>query len=293
MVFVTCDNQFARLDVNESNLVSMRGLHFVGCGGNKVSNVETFTVEDTIFQGVEGGGTALLLSEVATASIIRTEFLFNGQRYHRNRSSEQNEVDGGALNVVLSSTVSIASSKFVYNEAHDAGAILVRNSTLHVTQSNFSCNTAKNLGGVVVASDSLISIENTGFSRNTAGYGGVMLLEDNSFIMIDDSTFINNRALYSGGVIYGFKQSSLNITRSIFTSNSLVQSLMVESCTYTPSSGSIPSALSATHLLTIVHLVVMVELCIYYTLHPVNCLSILPVICSQTTVLTWVESCIV
>ena len=184
MVFVTCDNQFARLDVNESNLVSMRGLHFVGGGGNKVSNVETFTVEDTIFQGVEGGSTALLLSEVATASIIRTEFLFNGQRYRRNRSSEQNEVDGGALNVVLSSTVSIASSKFVYNEAHDAGAILVRNSTLHVTQSNFSCNTAKNLGGVVVASDSLISIENTGFSRNTAGYGGVMLLEDNSFIMI-------------------------------------------------------------------------------------------------------------
>ena len=32
----------------------------------------------TIFQGVEGGGIALQLNEVTTASIIRSEFLFNG-----------------------------------------------------------------------------------------------------------------------------------------------------------------------------------------------------------------------
>ena len=94
-VFVACDDQLARFDINEVNLVSMRGLHFVGCGGNTVSNVEMFKVEDTLFQGVEGGGTALLLNEVTTANIIRSEFLFNGQHYSRSSSSEQSEVNGG------------------------------------------------------------------------------------------------------------------------------------------------------------------------------------------------------
>ena len=106
-VFVVCDDQFARFDINEVNLVSIRGLHFVGCGGNTVSNVEMFTVEDTI----EGGGTALLLNEVTTAIIIRSEFLFNGHHYSRNSSSEQSEVDGGALNVVTSRNILISSCK--------------------------------------------------------------------------------------------------------------------------------------------------------------------------------------
>ena len=44
---------------------------------NRVSQVEQFIVEDTIFEGVEGRGTALVLNQVTDASIARSSFLSN------------------------------------------------------------------------------------------------------------------------------------------------------------------------------------------------------------------------
>ena len=46
--------------------------HFIGCGCNGASQVEQFIVEDTIFEGVEGRGTTLVLKEVIDASIKAT-----------------------------------------------------------------------------------------------------------------------------------------------------------------------------------------------------------------------------
>ena len=39
--------------------------------------MEQFIVKDTIFQGVEGRGTALVLHDVSTVSIARSSFLSN------------------------------------------------------------------------------------------------------------------------------------------------------------------------------------------------------------------------
>ena len=80
MVIVECADQLGRFNIRDITHVSVRGLHFVGCGGNRVSNVGLFIVEDTIFQGVEGGGTGLKLTMIVAASIIRSEFLSNGQQ---------------------------------------------------------------------------------------------------------------------------------------------------------------------------------------------------------------------
>ena len=77
--FVECDGQFGSINISETTFASLKGLHFGGCGDNSVSNIEWFTVEDTIFQGVKDNGTVLWLNEVAAASFIRTEFLFNQQ----------------------------------------------------------------------------------------------------------------------------------------------------------------------------------------------------------------------
>ena len=50
-VFIECTSQSGRFDINETTFASIRGLHFIGCGGNTVTQVDQFVLEDTIFQG--------------------------------------------------------------------------------------------------------------------------------------------------------------------------------------------------------------------------------------------------
>ena len=76
-MFVECDSQSGRFNISNTTFATIKGLHFIGCGGNTVSQVERFIVEDTIFQGVEGKRTALVLNEVADASIAKSSFLSN------------------------------------------------------------------------------------------------------------------------------------------------------------------------------------------------------------------------
>ena len=76
-VFVECCSQSERFNISETTFAAIKGLHFIGCGGNRVSQVEQFIVEDTISQGVEGRGTVLVLNEVTAASITKSLFLSN------------------------------------------------------------------------------------------------------------------------------------------------------------------------------------------------------------------------
>ena len=78
-VFVQCGNPLGMFNISDTTFATIRGLHFIGCGGNRASRVEQFIVEDTIFQGVEGRGTALVLNKVTTTSIARSSFLSNTQ----------------------------------------------------------------------------------------------------------------------------------------------------------------------------------------------------------------------
>ena len=49
------------ISVRQHIFATINGVRFIGCGGNRVSQVRQFIVENTIFQGVEGRGTALVL----------------------------------------------------------------------------------------------------------------------------------------------------------------------------------------------------------------------------------------
>ena len=130
-VFVECGSQSERFNISEITLAMIKDLHFIGCGGNRVSQVKQFIVEDTIFQGVEGRGTALALNKVTAASIVRSTFISNTHGYrsmfeHRDNSTVQAILDyvylkrnsslavGGALHTDFSN-VSIVSSKFMDN----------------------------------------------------------------------------------------------------------------------------------------------------------------------------------
>ena len=61
-VQVNCTNQSGRFEIGQADIVSISGLHFMGCGGNLVTQVNQFTLKDTIFQGMRGSGTALLVN---------------------------------------------------------------------------------------------------------------------------------------------------------------------------------------------------------------------------------------
>lgn len=67
--FITCRSQSARVDISHTDTVLISGLHFMGCGGNTVTHVNQLTLANTIFEGMEGSSTALLLSGIASVDI--------------------------------------------------------------------------------------------------------------------------------------------------------------------------------------------------------------------------------
>ena len=233
-VFVECDSRSGRFNISETTFATVQGLHFIGCGGNRVSQVEQFIVEDTIFQGVEGRGTALVLNEVSDATIARSSFLYNTHdstfEYHgiSSNSSDQDILNylylkrnlslslGGALFAAFSN-VSIVSSQFTHNTAEIGGALFAHRSSLHVVGSTYSYNIGS-FGGVMITSESSVNIDNCNFSKNAAEIiGGVMITYKDSF-SISGSSFTNNSAGVYSGVMETY-ESSFTITYSTFSDN--------------------------------------------------------------------------
>ena len=66
-VFIKCISGTEKFMINEASSALIRGLHFVGCGGNRVTMTKELTVEDTIFEGTEFDDTIVtpLLKAVA------------------------------------------------------------------------------------------------------------------------------------------------------------------------------------------------------------------------------------
>ena len=92
MVIIECPSQYERFVIKDTTFAAIKGLHFIGCGGNTVTRVEELVVEDTIFQGVEGEGkgTALVLNEVNFTKIRECSFISNtpGDYSERHRVRE-------------------------------------------------------------------------------------------------------------------------------------------------------------------------------------------------------------
>ena len=254
-VFVECGSQSGRFNISEITFAMIKDLHFVGCGGNKFNQVEKFIAKGTIFEGVEGRGTALVLNNVTDASIVRSSFLSNFNT-HGSIIFEDHDITnskdllnylylirnsslavGGALYTAFSN-ISIVSSKFTDNRAEIGGALFAHNSSLHVVGSTYNYNKAS-FAGVMITSESSINIKYyCDFIENAAMiHGGVILAYDSMF-RITDSTFNDNAAKWSSGAIDGSfvfinsasaairggvmetYNSSVNITSSMFANNS-------------------------------------------------------------------------
>ena len=230
-VFVECVNTSAKFSISQTRFASMKGLHFNGCGSNTITQVEHFIAEDTTFQGVESGGTALILLKVTSARIMTSSFLFN---FGNNNEypiedeivSDLDTVDylyqenaslcaGGAIFAAYSN-VSVDTTTFVENVAEFGGAVFAHYSSLQIVQCTYTNNRAIE-GGVMAAFGSSLYIENSTFSGNMAEYGGVVLSE-NSILTFNCSRFINNSVVISAGVMDVY-HSFINITNSTLSNN--------------------------------------------------------------------------
>ena len=241
-VMIECMSPNERFIVTETTFATIKGIHFIGCGGNTVTRVEELAVEDTIFQGVEGEGrgTALVLNEVNFTEIRECSFISNtpGAYSERHRVGEfigdtnnvilidleleeDDLVSVGAL-LTTFSNVSVTKTKFVSNEAEIGGVLLAYKSIISISQCAHSYNRA-HYGGVMATVESSVDIDISTFSKNVAtlkndSIGGVIAAVNASFD-ITSSTFISNAAATYGGVIDTFS-GSFNITSSTFNNNS-------------------------------------------------------------------------
>ena len=232
-IFIECTSQLGRFIITSAISVSIKGLNFINCSSNKVSQVTILTIADITFQGVESKGSVLVFNEVDTANIVRSQFHYNSLAccnrsttlpfdgdevleyiYHR-----QNTTTGSAVLYTAFSNVTINGSNFIHNEADVGGALVAHNSSLHIDRSIFSDNIA-NFGGVMVTSGSTIDIVNSILKNNLArGSGGVMVTY-NDRLKICDTTFTENIADIFAGVILTFGYVSFTISSSNFISNS-------------------------------------------------------------------------
>ena len=228
-VIVECSTRYGRFRISETTSVSLKGLHFISCGSNSVSQVKWLTITCTKFQGVQNRNTVLKLNEVSNATIVKTYFLSNSLNYPNiNRLVSVNEMldyvyfqrntPSGALYTSFCN-VSIINSKFMHNRADIGGALVAHNSSLQLARNTYSNNTA-NFGGVMVTSGSTVDMENNMFINNAAQeVGGVMVTYNDTFT-IRSTTFNNNSADYIGGVMATYGDSSFVIKNSTLSNNS-------------------------------------------------------------------------
>ena len=189
-VLVECNSQLGRLDVSETTYVSIKSLTFIGCGGNRVSQVTWLTIADSTFQSNRDEIAVLEISKVINTNIIRCQFLNNTLEHHDSNSSQhfgylcrgeildyvyhQPNTFRGVLYMAFSN-VSVVICKFVYNRADIGGALVAHNSSVYIDKSTLSFNTA-NFGGTMVTSGSTFDIDNSIFTHNSAQEsGGVMV----------------------------------------------------------------------------------------------------------------------
>ena len=230
-VFIQCISQLGKFNISEATSVSIKSLHFIACGSNRVSQVTWLTIADSNFQDVENNSIVLELNGVDNASVEKSQFVFHTIDYHTINISTfsfpKEQMDyvyhhrnrpGGVLYTAFSN-VSIVNSRFMYNKADIGGALVAHSSSAHIDRSTLSYNTT-NFGGAMFTSASKIDIYSCTFTGNIAHVsGGVMVTYNDKFTILN-STFTINKALKKdGGVMITFGNSSLTISNSTFTSN--------------------------------------------------------------------------
>ena len=227
----------------------IKGLMFIGCGGNKFSSIRTFTIENSTFQGQYNSSTVLDITKV-DLTIMNSSFIFNNvgrclDIFKLSTASNISVRVGGVL-FVDKSNVTIIKCTFVNNSAEVGGAIYsthydfknnisISNSTFignrastysgHIRYCNWPNNpNNESVAGVIAVFQSKLKISNCTFTNNTSafGEGGVLSIQQESSLSINKSVFQGNSANSYGGVFI-MSEISVAIDSSVFINNSANQ----------------------------------------------------------------------
>jgi predicted outer membrane repeat protein len=133
-------------------------------------------------------------------------YIYNGSPVIANCSFENNVAGafgGGAL-VEGSDDPSVGPTftgcSFANNTAWRGGAISLRATSMSVTNSTFTENTAASGGGAISSESSDYSVQGCSFTSNNSDQGGA-IYDTVSNVEVSASTFIGNSAQYSGGAV--------------------------------------------------------------------------------------------
>lgn len=193
-----------------NNMTVTKGYFATNSGA--IENYGTLTITHSIFSNHANGGYdgGAIYNFGGVVTVIDSTF-----------SGNTAAQDGGGI-YSLSGIVNIIDSTFSGNTAANGGGIFSYDATLYVTNSIFTGNNAPNgRGGGIHSVYGPLTIINSTFSGNGAswGEGGGAVYADADLLTVVNSIFSGNSATGSpGGAI--FNGSTMNITKSTFTSNS-------------------------------------------------------------------------
>ena len=254
---IQCEN-LSSISFHSSQSILLTSVEFLGCGGNRVRDVNEFILSDATFEGQEGCGTALELIDT-NVELTNTSFLSNtnGSFRHIRKQLESiraifgaqgieiNTYDtwiGGAI-VANCSNISISSSTFENNSAIVGGVMFVQNSSITINNTTFIENRIKDgqpsqfltIAGVIYQENSHTMLTNCHFDKNHALIGGSIFAHQGS-LKTYNSSFSSNRATYGGALFSAFATLTLQgrfinnnadyggVFRSYFSSAMIVSS---------------------------------------------------------------------
>ena len=192
-------------------------------GALKLNQDNANTISGSTFKkntaAVKGGAVVIEKDTVITKSTFDSN----------SQTSTATDTAGGAV-YIDGAKVEISGSSFTQNTGFLGGAVNVRNgSTLSITDSVFSGNSANGFGGAIsdyedkagAVQNELISINRTVFKNNRdIKGGGALNVVNTKAINITDSEFSGNFSAGKGGAIQLENGSQLAVTDTVFNGNS-------------------------------------------------------------------------
>ena len=242
---ITCHHNVS-FNFENVTALQIKGLKFIGCGGNKFLSIKNFSIESSTLQGQNNSSTALDITET-NLTITNSSFVSN--RVGRCLSIFDMKVGSnryfrvGGVIFVNDSNISIIECTFLNNSAEVGGTIYSysghRVNYISISTSTFINNEAtssgnyiescdgkedfakeRSAGGALAVFNTTMIIDNSSFINNTseAGEGGALCIEQKSVTSIFKSELYGNSAKTYGGTFF-IRQSNVTINGSNFHNN--------------------------------------------------------------------------
>ena len=224
------------LNINNSYFYNNKATEY----GSAIYNKETLNVNNTVFADNSAKwGTIYTITHM---SIINCTFLndyatYGGAIYMEKLRGNPVTIKssrfinctsysyGGAIASYNSTSTIINDNEFINCKSirSTGGAAYFDNANSTLTNNTFINNSAI-IGGAYITLNSFTNLTGNIFENNTAKYYGGAIFDSYNDIKIDNNTFRNNSAQYGGAIYILSIQEYLNITQSIFESNTAVKS---------------------------------------------------------------------